>query len=288
MRISRREFLLGAAATGGLAASGLGSIGKALAATPNPLPKPEQSGIDHIVVVCMENRSFDHFLGWVPNANGRQSGLTYLDDAGNSHSTYRLHDWTGCGFNDPDHSYDGGRVQFNDGASDGFRKGDNDDYALGYYIKEDLPLTASVVNNFTVCDRYFCSILGPTYPNRFYTHAAATDRISNTSTTSTLPTIWDRLADKEISANYYFSDLPFLALWGDKYLPIGRSVGQFFVDATAGRLPAYSYIDPFFLGEGQGGSNDDHPHADIRRGQAFLSKVINTVMASPTWESTVL
>src|SRR5580765_917202 len=100
MRISRREFLLGAAATGGLAASGgIGSLGRALAGTtPNPLPKPEQSGIEHVVVVCMENRSFDHFLGWVSIANGVQSGLTYLDDNGNPHQTHRLHDWTGCGF----------------------------------------------------------------------------------------------------------------------------------------------------------------------------------------------
>src|SRR3954469_239114 len=221
--ISRRKFLLGAGAgMAGIAATRFApaaGAGELVTTAARRLPSPNASGIEHIVVLCMENRSFDHFLGWVPNANGRQAGLTYLDDAGAPHKTHHLTEWQGCGFNDPDHSYDGGRIQFNGGACDGFRKGDNDNYALGYYIKEDLPLTASVVKNFTVCDRYFCSILGPTYPNRFYTHAAATDRISNTSTTSTLPTIWDRLADKGISANYYYSDLPFLLLWGEKYLP---------------------------------------------------------------------
>src|SRR4051794_8619584 len=202
MRISRREFLLGAAATGGLAAAGgIGSVGRALAdsamttttAGPRALPAANQSGIEHIVVLCMENRSFDHFLGWVPGAIGRQGGLTYLDDAGQPHQTHHLKDFTGCGSNDPDHSYDGGRVQLNGGACGGFRKGDNDDFALGYYVSRDLPLTTSVVKNFTICDHYFASILGPTYPNRFYTHAAATDRIKNDSTQSTLPTIWDRL-----------------------------------------------------------------------------------------------
>jgi phospholipase C len=179
-------------------------------------------------------------------------------------------------------------VQFDHGRLDGFRKGGNDDFALGYYTAKDLPLTASVVKQFTICDRYFCSILGPTYPNRFYTHAAATDRIANDSTMSTLPTIWDRLSAAGVSANYYFSDLPFLALWGQKYLPIARPYKTFLAQAASGTLPAYSYIDPFFVGEDQGGSNDDHPHADIRRGQALVSEIVNAVIQSPTWSSTVL
>src|SRR4051812_7865701 len=186
MGISRREFLAGAAAAGGLAATGgLGAVGRALAASTSSavaLPSPNQSGIEHVVVLCMENRSFDHFLGWVPNADGQQAGLWFEDDAGKRHPTHHLRDWTGCGFNDPDHSVSGGRLQLNGGACDGFRKGDNDDFALGFYRSADLPATTSVVNRFTICDRYFCSILGPTYPNRFYTHAAATDRTSNDMT----------------------------------------------------------------------------------------------------------
>src|SRR5204863_8831710 len=121
-----------------------------------------------------------------------------------------------------------------------------------------------------------------------YTHAAATDRISNTTTMSTLPTIWDRFAAAGVSANYYFSDLPFIGLWGPKYLPLSRSIETFFAQAEAGTLPQYSYLDPFFLGEDQGGSNDDHPHADIRRGQSFVAKVVNALMSSPVWSKTVL
>ena len=140
-RLTRREFLAAAGAVGALGATGAWRS-LARAATTTPLPAPLASGIDHIVVVCMENRSFDHFLGWVPNANGQQAGLSYSDDNGVLHPTHQLTDWTGCGFNDPDHSYQGGRVQFDGGACDGFRKGDNDDYALGYYTGADLPLTA--------------------------------------------------------------------------------------------------------------------------------------------------
>src|SRR5205807_338158 len=146
------------------------------------------------------------------------------------HPTHHLTEWQGCGFNDPDHSYAGGRVQLDGGKCDGFRRGSNDDYALGYYTEADLAMTSALVHNFTIFDQWFCSILGPTYPNRFYTHAAQTDRISNTMTQSTLPTIWDRLAAGGVSANYYFSDLPFLALWGPTYVPISRPFAQFYAE----------------------------------------------------------
>lgn len=70
------------------------------------LPSPSASGIDHIVVVTMENRSFDHFLGWLPGADGKQSGLSYTDRNGNSYPTWPLApDYEGCGHPDPDHSY---------------------------------------------------------------------------------------------------------------------------------------------------------------------------------------
>ncbi|MGZ4436992.1 MAG: alkaline phosphatase family protein [Nocardioidaceae bacterium] len=292
MRLDRRQVLAAAAGTAAAAAVGPGAV-RASAGTPRPqrypaLPAPARSGLDHIVVVCMENRSYDHDLGWLKGGDGRQAGLTYRDDKGHTHPTHHLLDRSGCGFNDPDHSYEGGRLQFNGGRLDGFRRGDNDDFALGYYTEQDLPFYGPLLKHATTFDRYFSSILGPTYPNRFYTHAAATDRISNTSTTSTLPTIWDRLADKGVSRRYYFSDVPFLALWGDRHLDIASPVERFFADAAAGQLPAYSYLDPSFLGEGQGGSNDDHPHADIHRGQAFLSSVARAITSSPQWSRTAL
>ena len=293
--LSRRRFLSGAAGAGAAAllATGSGAVARAAKSDPKKpkpvaLPDPRSSGIDHIVVLCMENRSFDHYLGWVPGADGRQEGLVYLDEQGNPHTTHHLDEWQGCGFNDPDHSYTGGRVQFNGGKLDGFRRGGNDDFALGYYTRDDLETAAALVDGYTVCDRWFCSILGPTYPNRIYTHAAATDRISNTMTISSLPTIWDRLDAAGVPANYYFSDLPVLALWGTKHLQHGRRIEQFFVDAAAGTLAPYSYLDPYFLGEDQGGSNDDHPHADIRRGQALISSVVRAITSSPLWARTVL
>jgi phospholipase C len=293
MNLTRRQLLTTAAGIGAAAALGPEHLSALASTAPRPqvypsLPAAAASGLDHIVVVCMENRSFDHYLGWLRGADGKQKGLVYKDSAGKPHATHHLVDRHGCGNNDPDHSYEGGRVQFNRGRLDGFRKGDNDDFALGYYTEADLPFYGPLVKQATTFDRYFASILGPTYPNRFYTHAAATDRLSNTSTTSTLPTIWDRLAAAGVSSRYYFSDVPFLALWGQKYLPIASPVERFYADAASGTLPSFSYLDPYFLGEGQGGSNDDHPHADIHRGQAFLSLVAKAVTTGPLWSKTAL
>src|SRR3954468_2494841 len=126
--MTRRE-LLASAAAGALALR----TGAAFARP--ALPSPARSGIDHIVVVMMENRSFDHLLGWLPGADGRQSGLTYVDAAGVAHPTYPLApDYQGCGHPDPDHSYDGARVEYDGGACDGWlRAGSNDVYAIGYY-----------------------------------------------------------------------------------------------------------------------------------------------------------
>jgi phospholipase C len=119
-------------------------------------------------------------------------------------------------------------------------------------------------------------------------HAAQTDRLKNDSTTSTLPTIWSRLEEKGLSGRYYFSDLPFLALWGSRYANISKPFSQFLADATAGTLPNVAFIDPRFEDEGSGTSMDDHPHADIRAGEVFLNQIYDALRASPNWSKTVL
>src|SRR2546426_11854333 len=100
----------------------------------------------------------------------------------------------GCGHPDPDHSYQGGRVEYNNGACDGWlRAGSNDEYAIGYYTQADLAFLGGAAPAWTTCDAYFSAILAGTYPNRIYQHAAQTDRLDNSILPfSTFPTIWDR------------------------------------------------------------------------------------------------
>jgi phospholipase C len=254
------------------------------------LPRPEASGIDHVVLVTMENRSFDHALGWLAGADGRQAGLSYLDRAGAAHPTHRLvPDYQGCGHPDPDHSFEGGRAEWNGGACDGWlRAGANDDFAIGYYAEGDLPFLGGAARAFTACDRWFSPVMAETYPNRIYQHAGVTDRLSNTAALCALPTIWDRLAARRVSGRYYYGDIPFVALWGAKYLSISRPYAAFLADAAAGTLPAVSYVDPRFAGEEEGTSGDDHPHGDVRGGESFLAEVYRAVTSGPGWPRTLL
>src|SRR4051812_31227102 len=118
--LRRREFFQRVAALAGL------GLGAAAALSPDalvgaaaaqqgrsaPLPSPRNLPIDTFVVLMMENRSFDHYLGWLPEADGMQDGLTFADASGRRFGTHRLtDDFQGCAHPDPDHSWTGGRQQ---------------------------------------------------------------------------------------------------------------------------------------------------------------------------------
>jgi phospholipase C len=287
--------LLGATGAAGLltAACGYRALtDSAEAAT--ALPAPGKSGIKHIVVVMMENRSFDHFLGWLPGADGKQAGLTYVDRYRVPHDTHHLDVFASCGFNDPDHSYEGGRIQLNGGRCDGWlRSGANDSLSIGYYEQADLSFLGQAVPEWTTFDRYFSAVMAETYPNRFYLHAGRTDRLHNGDRTLQqpfpYPTIWSRLIAKGVSHGYYYADdfALFPVLLKNRPQNI-HPFAQFVTDAADGKLPAVTYVDPRFTNEGKGTSNDDHPHADIRAGEDFMNQIYNAVTTSPNWPSTVL
>jgi phospholipase C len=287
--ISRRQ-LLGAAGAAGLLAAGGGWRAPLRQAFAAATLDPAASGIEHIVVVMMENRSFDHFLGWLPGANGAQDTVTarYPDQQGTLRPNHHLTEPRGCDHPDPDHSYAGGRFQLNGGAMDNFARGHNDNYGIGFYTEADRPFMAALTRHYTTCDAYFCSYLGPTWPNRFFIHAQ-NDRMHNGPGTTTMPTVWDQLnLPGGPTGRYYFTDVPFLGLWGAKYRRISAHYDQFQADAAAGRLPNVAYLDPSFIGSGAGRGNDDHPHAHIGAGDAFLSDVFHTLTAGPGWDRTVL
>jgi phospholipase C len=294
MDLTRRDFTKHALVASGSLALGCSTHVSSFVPIASPtyptLPAPASSGIEHLVVVTMENRSFDHFLGWLPNAAGQQAGLTFTDKSGASHPTHSLSgDFTGCPQSDPDHSYDGSRVAYDNGKMDGFlRAGSNDLFSIGYYEEKDIPFYAALARNYTTCDHYFAAILGPTFPNRFFLFAAQTDRTENTADISTLPTIMDRLADAKVSHNYFYSNAPYLALWGARYLDISKLYSDFLAQAASGTLPSVSFVDPAYTTLDDGTGNDDHPHADIRKGDLFLHDVFEAVATGPAWSSTVL
>ena len=232
----------------------------------------------------MENRSFDHFLGWLPNADGKQPGLSYLDQSGAARPTHHLAgDFTGCGHIPLDHTFQGGRIQYSAGKMDGFLRSGNDTFSIGYYEEQDLTFFGALARRYTTLDRYFCSFLGPTFPNRIFLHSAQTDRISNTSDICQLETIWDRLSEAGISARAYTR---YLQLWGSEYEGITRGYEDYLNDAATGQLPAVSFVDP--PNSPAIGPVDDHPFADIRNGDAFLSQTWHALVNSPCWPKSVL
>ena len=294
---SRRSVIKGVAGLAGAAAVASTFPPNFAQAAKFILPPPESSGIDHIVVVMMENRSFDHILGWVPGADGVQAGRSFIDTAGQSHDSFKLTLFQNCASSDPDHSFGGSRTERAGGAMDGFLQTANvgDHFPIGFYSASDVPFFASAAKNWTIFDRYFCSLLGPTFPNRFYMHSGQTDRLTTGgpsfdtgSQLCILPAIWDLLQAAGVSGRYYFSDAAFLALYGSKFTDISFPFKQFQADAAAGTLPAVSYVDPAFVGEAQGTSGDDHPLADIRNGQVFLNRVYQALSTSPNWPNTLL
>jgi phospholipase C len=127
-------------------------------------------------------------------------------------------------------------------------------------------------------------------------HCAQTPVIHNSEATSAqglktvsdTPTIWQRLSAAGLSGNYYYSDTPFTALWLGRSGATSKRYSAFLDDCAQGTLPNVAFVDPAFSGEGQGTSKDDHPFADIRDGQAFLSQIYDAVTQSPSWSKTAL
>jgi phospholipase C len=296
---TRREFLQRTAVTAGLAA-GLGLVldpdtvvaEAARRQRAHQIPSARNLPIDTFVVLMMENRSFDHYLGWLPGADGRQAGLTFTDGQGQAHSTYRLRDnYQGGGFLDPDHSWQGGRTELDGGRMDGFLRAQSDVFSIGYYAEPDLPFTPHVAKVFTAFDRFFCSLLASTYPNREYMHSGQSygmmDNSLPFSPTGELgfpdTTIFHALSQAGVSNRYFFTDIPVSALWGAPGIARSSQV-QTYYEQAAGTLPALSFVDPAFNGEDQGTSGDEHPHGDVRVGQAFVADVVHAFLESPQYK----
>jgi len=303
--LRRREFLARTAALAGAAGmAGLVPaetlVAEAARRRRRPFPRPQNLPIDTFVVLMMENRSFDHYFGWHPKADGRNAGLTYPAPDGGEVDTYRLTpDFQGCGHPDPDHGWTGGRFQWNGGRNDGFVFGNeagtgSDEFAAGYYLKEDLGFIPHVADAFTLYDRWFCSIMASTYPNRHYQWGAQNGGQksnvlppqSQEQTGFTWETIMDRAEANGVSFTYYNSDLPFSSIYGQRGLANTQPISTFYEQARLGALPNICFVDPPFRdgGGGDGLSADEHPHGDIRLGQAFMSDVVHAFMESPQYE----
>src|ERR1700753_2601168 len=157
--LTRRGFLTlasGAAMLdleGGRATAGVAATRVAAAGTTGVLVPPAEAPFDTVVVLMMENRSFDHLLGWFPGANGKQEGLSFPGYKGGTVSTAALGSNTqACGDKDPDHTWQGMVKHYNDGKCDGWltTQFTGDTFPIGYYEEAQLPVLGALAHNYTL------------------------------------------------------------------------------------------------------------------------------------------
>jgi phospholipase C len=307
-----RRTLLGAAAGGGAALL----VGRGLPAwarpvvhqaglrQPGSLPfpgKPEGTPsmpqVEHIVVLMMENHSFDNLLGMVPHqVPGRQAvdGFRLRNgkpiDANpdvNGNPVVARHAGSPCQHQgEPSQSWSASHQAYDNGLNDGFVKA-SDPVAMRYWDKRDVPFTYSLAEHFPIGQRHFCSLLGQTFPNRRFLFAGTSfGTVDDTFPDNPPPngTIFDRLAAHNINWAVYYQNYPSLVLvpGAPTKSPRVRHFSRFLSDAAAGRLPQFTFLDPNYST-----TSEENPQ-DIQLGERYIAQVVHALMNARTWKHTVL
>jgi phospholipase C len=274
---------------------------------PPRLPTP----IEHVVVLMYENRSFDHMLGFLPEGGGLSGDEFNLVDPSNPASE-KVPVGKGAGYVDPvDPAHDfisvatqlyGAPGQVSDPAPmSGFVKAyiqqsggdvENGKKIMRCFDPEQLPALRTLAQEFCLCNRWFSGLPGPTWPNRFFAHAATSDgQVGNDVLHPfNMKTIYNSMAESGYSWNIYFSDIPqslaLRRLWGS--LDHFRPMYQFHSDVQNGKLANYIFIEPRYFSFFEWKANDQHPPHDVRQGEYLLAEVYETLRNSPLWEKTLL
>ncbi|HEY3832812.1 MAG TPA: alkaline phosphatase family protein [Acidimicrobiia bacterium] len=252
--------------------------------------------IEHIIVVMQENHSFDNYFGMLGRGDGftlDASGKptnTCLDASGKPVRAFPMANT--CPVNNPSQNWDASHEQWNNGKMDGFVKSPSGVGSMGYWDGTHLPFYYSMAKTFPLCDRWFCSVMAQTYPNRHFL-LAGTARGDITTSIGTLAdplppngTIMQALDKHSIPWIDYYTDVPSVGLYlsyATAHADRLRTAEQhFYADAAAGKLPPFCLVEPNF-----GKQSEENPQ-DISVGEEFSSRVINAVMQSPTWSKTVL
>jgi len=329
-RMPRRDFLrLGALGAGAALTAGAWPLSRPWLAssscppprTPGSLPfpnrpagslncdlTPELANIDHIIVVMMENHSYDNYLGVLPGGAARgldgftlggdgKPTATQVDPSG--HTVRAFLAGTPCQGN-VSQSWVASHEAWNHGAMDGFLQGSSS-WAMAYWDQGTFPFYSWLAQTFPVCDRWFSSTLCQTYPNRVFSMAATAAGLISTDTpppTVTPPNghIFERLDAYGIPWGCWYTELPTPGLFGPPYVaerqgrnffgPFGApaaTVAAFKAACEAGTLPAYVLVEPDY----QWGS-EENPQ-DVRVGQWFVSQVVEALMSVPkVWERSLL
>ncbi len=304
------------------------------------LPFPDQAvgtvnndmPFDHLVVVMMENHSFDNVLGSLAEDRDDVEGLSFEGGQATNKNP-------GTPATDPEvtafalrdtsqaphvtQSWKATHEQINGGAMDGFVRTSNTPEPMGYYTREVLPFAYSLASQFTLANRWFSSVPGPTYPNRRFLLAGTAYGCTTTALDTLFDgspphgTIFDRLSEQHISWCDYFTDVPMTMVIPGiilKHLDHHHKIDRFYQDCKNGTLPQVSFVDPgagvlaslishlgamptvvkdalkligAALHEMPPGETEEDPQS-MYYGELWAHGVLEAVLQSPQWERTLL
>jgi phospholipase C len=289
--------------------------------------------IDHVVVLMLENRSFDHILGYL-SLEGARSDVDGLQaDFVNEHAgrTYAVNHLASTAIrDDPDHSSAAIDLQIGGGQMNGFvssyaaslmaggEKDADPGRVMGYYNGADVAVYDHLAREFAICDRWFSSVPGSTWPNRLYAlcgraDGSRDDRPPHVPPVYNCPSFVRHLDANDVLWRWYSFEVATLRLADARYklghhdrfaffskqnlnwktdaearIDIGDP--SFLDDAASGSLPRVAWIDPNFSEYDPIGfqPNDDHAPADIKDGQELVLAVYQALATGPLWQKTLL
>jgi phospholipase C len=283
------------------------------------------AGLDslkHIVVLMMENRSFDHMLGSLkavdPRIDGVSDQMSNPDTTGAAVKPQPLAEFQGQLNPDPDHHFPAVDLQiFNGDKSEG-RVPDMQGFVksyfnqrrdvahsqkiMYYFKKDDLPVLTTLALEFAVFNRWFASIPGPTICNRAFAHYGTSfGRVDMNpfDIIEPIKSIYTRLikAVPKHTAKVYYYDTTSSTMEVVNLLQnqpeLFRTYRQFLSDCDQGRLPEYSFIEPNYndhqTDAGEEVASDQHPDHDVQAGEFLIAEVYMRIKRNPAlWRSTAL
>ena len=290
-------------------------------------PLDKDIPIQNIVVLMMENHSFDNYFAHLNQYAKRTDIESAPDTATNPDSSGqpqpRVHAPHLCSL-DTDHEWAGTHQEIDNGQMDGFVKA-NDGYnqgalptgstdpalwsgarAMGWYDESDLPFYYALASTFAIADHYHASVPGPTWPNRLFLYSATSfgethNLVYPSQTAAAFPanvvSIVDQLEAQHTTWMMYtdasggFSSLGIVYQMPGSRWPrnVTGTIADFQAAAAAGTLPQVSFVDPDMISElSNGNGQDEHPPGDIQSGQKFASDIVHALFASPQWAHAAL
>ncbi|MGO8677362.1 MAG: alkaline phosphatase family protein [Limisphaerales bacterium] len=294
-------------------------------------------GIARFVVLMLENRSFDHLMGYLKAANPKVAGLTgseFNQRDPNSPGDPQIKVSRASSFVmtfDPGHEYYDVQIQlygpqtptdpklppianppcdpapmtgFIASATQAIEFSGDENLVMGCFQADQLPVLSTLAGEFALFNFWHSSLPGPTWPNRFFVHAATSGGLTDSPSTAQIlagfsfqnGTIYDRLKGAGKVWRIYHDGLPQTAgisslrpEYLDPLTTRFQSMDHFFDDLKNGKLAEYSFIEPRYdTGNNYVAGNSMHPLNDITKGEALVKSVYEALRNSQYWAETML